>query len=962
MKKFSKVLSIFLAALTALSFSALCAPGTDAPQAVSLSQFLTDAGTLLQADKKLFEKHGEVAAAGEDELLRLIVRADGAFDPRGAVAQAGPFDGVSVLQYETAADMKLAKAALEKTAGVEWVCADTAVQAMGNPIAEAIPGIAADGSKHFSWGAAYMGVDDYYDAVGTQGSTVTVAVIDTGIDTDHELFGGFYDPQTNPQGRILNGTSLMGNGSFEDDEGHGTHTAGTVADLTPSYVKILPVKVLDNFGDGSMSGIMLGMLYAVEQGADILSLSLGGTPEQYDVMEYVVDYAYTHGALCVVAAGNEQMNADNVSPARLEKCITVSALEKDLQLAYYSNFGDIVDVCAPGSDVYSAKMGGGYIAFSGTSMATPHVAAVAAVYKAQDTSLTPAALEQKLKATATPMGKEQFYGAGLVSLRSSDTPTCLLNAKVNDDADRPTVTLTCGQAATIYYTTDGTEPTTASQKYTKPFEAQQSCLFRAVGYTANGKTLPVCIPLYVSGTQAKCTLLIEGNTLTGVLGYVGEDVTLPAGITEIGAFALDGTPVETLHTTTKLRTVGDCAFSDTAISQIDLSAVDTVGETAFSNTALNSLTLPAAKSIGGSAFRGCADLLTLSAPNARTIGDYAFSGTSLAQIDLAGAETIGAHAFETDGLESCTFEELKLPNVHTIGDFAFAYMPLCTVSCPKLTTLEAYAFAGCSWMESVELPALTEAGEGAFSNIGAQELSLPKLVTLGLGGLYGASYLQTLSVPSLKYVGDVALYWIGCTEIDLPQAETIGYGACADTMAQTIRAPKAKEIGAYAFSGTETKVLEIPSAEHLGEGFAAGMQKFVVPDSVRTMDADAFWGIQLVLVKKDSPAHRFCEDYDVNYAIIGSLFTVRFYSAGGKLLREMAVEAGESVQAPRAPYKFLKVFSHWEEILERCDTDCITCDAEFYPVYTSVLDAIRNAMTESKYALFYILLLLLLGS
>lgn len=960
MKKFSKVLSIFLAALTALSFSALCAPVAHAPQAVPLSQFLTDAGTLLQADKKFFEKQGEVAAAGEDEPLRLIVRADGAFDPRGAVAQAGPFDGVSVLQYETAADMKLAKAALEKTAGVEWVCADTAVQAMGNPIAEAIPGIAADGSKHFSWGAAYMGVDDYYDAVGTQGSTVTVAVIDTGIDTDHELFGGFYDPRSNPDGRILNGTSLMGNGSFEDDEGHGTHTAGTVVDLTPSNVKILPVKVLDSFGEGSMSGIMLGMLYAVEQGADILSLSLGGMPEQYDVMEYVVDYAFAHGALCVVAAGNERVNADHVSPARLEKCITVSALDKDLQLAYYSNFGDIVDVCAPGSDVYSAKIGGGYIAFSGTSMATPHVAAVAAVYKAQDTSLTPAALEQKLKATATPMGKEQFYGAGLVALRATDTPTCRLEAKVNDDADRPTVTLSCEQPATIYYTTDGTEPTTASQKFTKPFEAQQSCLFRAVGYTANGKTLPVSIPLFVGGTQAKYTLLTEGNTLTGALGYIGEEVTLPAGITEIGAFALDGTPVQILHTTTKLRTIGDCAFEDTAISQIDLSAVDTVGETAFGNTALNSLTLPAARSIGGSAFRGCADLFTLSAPNVRTIGDCAFSGTSLAQIDLAGVETIGAHAFETDGLESCTFEELRLPNVRTIGNSAFAYMSLRTVSCPKLTTLGAYAFAVCI-LENVELPALTEAGEGAMSNIGAQELSLPKLVTLGIGGLYGAYALQTLSVPSLKYVGDVALYGIGCTEIDLPQAETIGYGACANTMAQTIRAPKAKEIGAYAFSNADLKTLEIPSAEHLGEGFAAGLQKFVVPDSVQTIDADAFWNIQLVLVKNNSPAHRFCEDYDVNYAIIGTIFTVRFYSAGGRLLREMVVEAGESVQAPRAPFKFLKVFSYWEEMSGQCSTDCITCDAEFYPVYTSVLDAIRNAMEETKYALLYILLSFILG-
>lgn len=958
MKRLCKAFSIFLAAVMVLSFSGLCAPGADTPQEVSLTQFLADAGALLQADERLYEKES-VAAAGENDSLRLIVRADVALDAHGAAAVAGPFDGVSFLQYETVVDRQKAQAALEKTPGVEWVCADAPVQAFGNPIAEAIPGIAADGSKHFSWGAEYMGVDEYCDTVGAQGSMVTVAMLDSGIDTDHELFGGFYDASANPDGRILRGTDFLSMGTFEDDNGHGTHTAGTVVDLTPSYVKILPVKVLDNIGIGNMSGMMLGMLYAVEQGADILNMSLGGSVDQYyDVMEYVVDYAWDHGVLCVTAAGNEQMNADNVNPARLEKCVTVSALDKDLQLAYYSNFGSIVDICAPGDVVCSAKMGGGYIAFSGTSMAAPHVAAAAALYKAQDTSLTPAALAGKLKATAAPLGKEQFYGAGLVSLRSTDTPACMLTAQVDWDClDRTTVTLTCTRPAEIYYTTDGTEPTAQSTAYTGPVTLSRSCLFRAVGYTENGKTVPVRETVFVEDSEPIQTLLTEGSTLTGALGYIALEVTLPAGITEIGAFALDGTLVETLHTPTRLRTIGDCAFANSNLSQIDLSAVRTVGEAAFASTWMEELALPAAESIGGSAFRDCRFLYSLSAPNARTVGDYAFNGTNInAQIDLTAAESIGAHAFEADMFNSDTFETLNLPNVRTIDDFAFSYLPLTTVSCPKLTTLGDYAFSGCV-LESVELPALTQAGEGAFCNIGAQELSLPKLVALGKGGLYGAYELQTLSVPALKAVGDEALHGIGCAQLDLPQAETIGYGACAEASAQIIRAPKAKVIGAYAFNGYVIEELEIPSAQHLGECFAMGLQKFVVPDSVQTIDADAFWDIQLVLVKNNSFAHRYCEEYGVQYTLVGTLFTVRFYSAGGKLLQETQVEAGESVQAPRAPYKFLKVFSHWSDSWGECNLDCITCDADFYPEYISLFEAAR----ESYYSLLLALLRWVLG-
>lgn len=931
MKKCRGFISICLAVVMALSCSALCA--AKAPQSVSLEQFLAQGEALPDLGAKPYQKIAQVGAVGEDSTFRLMVCADTAIDTYGAVAVAGPFEGISVLQYESYVQMKRAEAALRKSAGVQWVCEDAAVQAAGNPIAESIPGIAADGSKHFTWGAEYMGVDEYYDAVGTDGELVTVAVLDTGIDTDHEMFGGFYDAAENPDGRILQGTSFVETETVEDDNGHGTHVSGTIADLTPSYVKILPVKVLDSDGGGMTSEIMMGMLWAVAQGADIISMSLGGGVELYDVTEYVVNYAYDQGTLCVVAAGNESMNADYANPARCEKCVTVGALNMDLTRADFSNYGAAVDICAPGTQILSANMGGGYIVYSGTSMATPHVSAVSAVYKAQDQSMTPAALEKKLKDTAMPMGKALYYGAGLVSMRNDDTPACRLNADVQETENRISVTLSCAQAAEIYYTVDGTQPTDAAVRYTAPVQLTQSCLLRAVGYTANGKTVPVRLPLEIKDTKPVYTLLTDGDTLTGALGVLPQTLTLPEGITNIGDFALDGTGVVTLQTESRIQSVGNGAFAHTNLREMDMTAVRTVGNTAFMNTELRVVSLPNANDIGKHAFDGCAYLRSVGMDAVRTIDDYAFYGTGLEEVSMTSAETIGNGAFLNDGWRYCTFTALSLPNVKTIGDYAFMDIPLESVSCPKLTTLGNYAFAGCIGLETVSFPALTTTGIASLSNIGAQSLSLPKLEIMGEGTLWYAEYLTDLSVPMLKDVGVCAMYGIACEEINLPQAEIIRDSGCEDTAAKVIRAPKAKIIGAYALSSYSTQQLEIPSAETLGEGFAFGICKFTVPDSVKTIDIGAFNGIDMLLVKENSVAHRFCEEYELEYALVGTKYTVRFERENGQLIREMTVEVGDSVQAPSLPRKPFNFATGWKEINRACSTDCITCDATFRPVY-----------------------------
>ena len=931
MKRFRMIISICLAVVMALSCSSLCA--AKEMQTVSLERFLAQGQTLPDLRAKPYQKCAQVSAAGEDSTLRLMVCADAAVDAYGAIAVAGPFEGISILQYETYAQMKKAEAALRKSAGVQWVCEDAQVQAAGNPIAEAIPGIAADGSKHFTWGAEYMGVDEYYDAVGTDGEMVTVAVLDTGIDTDHEMFGGFYDAAENPDGRILQGTSFVETETVEDDNGHGTHVSGTIADLTPSYVKILPVKVLDCDGDGMTSEILMGMLWAVAQGADIISMSLGGGVELYDATEYVVNYAYDQGTLCIVAAGNESMNADYANPARCEKSVTVGAVDTDLTRAFFSNYGEAVDICAPGTQIISANMGGGYIAYSGTSMATPHVSAVAAVYKAQDKSMTPAALEKKLKDTAMPMGKALYYGAGLVSMRNDDMPACRLNADVKEAENSISVTLSCAQDAQIYYTVNGTEPTTASSRYTAPLTITRTCLLRAVGYTANGKTVPVRLPIEIKDTKPVYTLLTDGDTLTGALGELPQTLTLPENITKIGDFALDGTDVVTLKTESKIQSVGDFAFAHADLREMDMTALRTVGNTAFMNTELRVVSLPNATYIGKHAFDGCAYLRSVGMDAARTIDDYAFCGTELEEVSMSGAETIGNGAFLKAGLVGCTFTELSLPNVKTIGDYAFTEIPLESVSCPKLTTLGGYAFAGCIELQTVSFPALTTTGVASLNNTGVQSLSLPKLEIMGEGTLFYSGYLTDLSVPMLKDVGVYAMYGIACEEINLPQAEIIRDGGCEDTAAKVIRAPKAKIIGAYALSSYSTQQLEIPSAETLGEAFAYGMRKFTVPDSVKTIDIGAFNGIGMVLVKENSVAHRFCEEYELEYALVGTKFTVRFERENGRLIREMTVDAGDRAKAPTPPRKLFNFAIGWEEVNGACYTECITCDATFRPVY-----------------------------
>lgn len=221
------------------------------------------------------------------------------------------------------------------------------------------------------------------------GKGVKVGVIDTGIDYMHEALGGGFGPGF----KVVNGYDFVNN-DFDprDDNGHGTHVAGIIAgssvllkSMAPD-VRLFSYKVLDALGNGNTSAVIAAIELAIKDSVDIINLSLGtsgGDPD--DILSRAVDGAVKAGIVVVVAAGNEGGFGTISSPGSARNALTVGAVDSRNSIASFSSrgpsnriYGIKPDIVAPGELISSAKLNGGYISMSGTSMATPYVTAVAA--------------------------------------------------------------------------------------------------------------------------------------------------------------------------------------------------------------------------------------------------------------------------------------------------------------------------------------------------------------------------------------------------------------------------------------------------------------------------------------------------------------------------------------------------------------------------------------------------------
>jgi subtilisin family serine protease len=276
-------------------------------------------------------------------------------------------------------------------------------------------------AETIDWGLKLFGIPPLWKE--TQGEGIKVGVLDTGIALEH--------PDLQPA--ILEARDFTRSPSAAyDAQGHGTHVSGIIAARRNAHgivgvapeSKIISAKVLNDEGVGTSQDIVAGIQWAVEKGADILSMSLG-SPEPDEEIHQALLLAISKGIFVITAAGNEGPDLDTVGyPAGFPEMVAVGSVDRRKRLSQFSSRGRQVDVVAPGDEITSCYPPRSYATLSGTSMATPFISGVVALALAKHRKMggkTPLRTQQDLiehlcrtSADAGPAGFDPLYGCGIV--------------------------------------------------------------------------------------------------------------------------------------------------------------------------------------------------------------------------------------------------------------------------------------------------------------------------------------------------------------------------------------------------------------------------------------------------------------------------------------------------------------------------------------------------------------------
>ena len=490
-------LVLLLALLGTFGGVAMACPPDERPKPPSNGDFVP--GRVLVKFKPVLG-----AAAAHDRLAQQGLRADG-FIP-----------GLDVFKVEVPPGKELETIAqLRARADVLYAEPDYRVYAL-----DTIPNDPYWGSQ---WGLPKIQAPKAWDILSTTGgANIIIAIIDSGIDLDHPDFAC--------PNKLLPGRDFVNNDDDpQDDYGHGTHVAGIAAACSNNDVgvagvawaaRLLPVKVLDAAGQGSYSNLAAGIIYAVDQWARVINLSLGGTSDS-SIMRDAVSYAVGRGRLVVAAAGNFGDQGNPVMyPAAYDEVVAVAATDSGDNRADFSEYHPYVDVAAPGVSIYSTLPDNTYGGLGGTSMATAFVSGLAALLWSADGGLSAAQVRTLIESNADDLGtpgKDDYFGYGRINawrtmnarVRVSATPT-----QVTFLADAEKGPVPAQQQITL--STPSTQPITWTATITPPVSwlSVAGASSGSVSASASAAlTLEATRPVTYGTYQA--TLVITSTTAVG---------------------------------------------------------------------------------------------------------------------------------------------------------------------------------------------------------------------------------------------------------------------------------------------------------------------------------------------------------------------------------------------------------------------------------------------------------------
>lgn len=787
----------------------------------------TPVDTVVDELSELYRDEAEEDKSIEDSAAsRVIVKANIEPETYGNAEKINGTDDVYIYQYETASEAASALEYYDSLSFVEWAETDGIME--GQSLSYGNPMVGGDEAKN------------YVSNHSVKLNEVNVALVDSGVLFSNEMFDG----------RVIDsGVNLSDSGtegSALDDNGHGSHIASIIVDNTPDNVHITVYKALNQYLQGTNLAVATGINMAVDDGADIISLSTSSSTESEVIIEAVKN-AYANGVIIVNSAGNNSDDVANYYPCSMDEVFTVGSIDALGNRAFFSNFGEEIDFVAPGHKI---EMSGFFDVIdqnkgtdSGTSFSVSYVVAAAAMVLSVDPDLGIEEVKQRLIDSCIPM-ESLKYNDGFHEVQEYDPDTAtyiavsdpktdeecfgngmpqILRAMQITENNSPVkisvqsgsyheafeLTLTADEGSDIYYTTEEVYPSTENATlYTGPIEVSETMSIRAIAVSdEKSKSTPVACEYLMSYYADEDDFEIDNRGyITDYNGNLSEMV-VPETIngTTVKGVAEQGLSVDSLKTV---------IFPDT---------VEELEDRAMQFAMLNILIGHGIR-IMGNEVCWSGNIVILDTPNLETMGEMTIPLYKGRVLNLPKLREAGDVAFA----DCHNLKEANLPSLKKVPyEFFYNCYVLRTVHLDSAEYIDSDAFANCYRLKNIDVPNLKDlteeraASDGTFYRCyNITEVNFPNVESVSAKCFNECDRLVSASFENAATIGEHAFYYCYALEnIYFPNVDTIGYGAfyfCNSI--KEMNFPKLREFDYLAFANCQKLERFIaPKLETLGE-------------------------------------------------------------------------------------------------------------------------------------------------